>query len=62
MRKKRNSLKSQLKKPITILFLLFSFVAAQQTIAVIEFEGKGVSQPGKWRGDGRDERSNHIVI
>ena len=33
-----------MKKPIAILLLLFSFVSAQQTIAVIEFEGKGISQ------------------
>ena len=33
-----------MKKPITILLLLFSFVSAQETIAVIEFEGKGISQ------------------
>ena len=34
-----------MKKPLAILLLLFSFASAQQTIAVIEFEGKGVSQP-----------------
>ena len=33
-----------MKKPLAILLLLFSFASAQQTIAVIEFEGKGVSQ------------------
>ena len=33
-----------MKNPLTILLLLFSFVSAQETIAVIEFEGKGISQ------------------
>ena len=33
-----------MKKSLTILILLFSFVSAQQTIAVIEFEGLGISQ------------------
>ena len=33
-----------MKKPLAILLLLFSFVSAQETIAVIEFEGKGISQ------------------
>ena len=33
-----------MKKPLVILLLLFSFVSAQETIAVIEFEGKGISQ------------------
>jgi len=33
-----------MKKPLAILLLLFSFVSAQETIAVIEFEGIGISQ------------------
>ena len=33
-----------MKQPLAILLLLFSFVSAQQTIAVIEFEAKGISQ------------------
>ena len=33
-----------MKKPLAILLLLFSFVSAQETIAVIEFEGLGISQ------------------
>ena len=33
-----------MKKPLAILLLLFSFVSAQETIAVIEFEAKGISQ------------------
>ena len=33
-----------MKKPLAILLLLFSFVSAQETIAVIEFEGNGISQ------------------
>ena len=31
-----------MKKPLAILLLLFSFVSAQETIAVIEFEGLGI--------------------
>jgi TolB-like protein len=33
-----------MKQPLAILLLLFSFVSAQETIAVIEFEGLGISQ------------------
>jgi TolB-like protein len=33
-----------MKKPLAILLLLFSFGSAQETIAVIEFEAKGISQ------------------
>lgn len=33
-----------MKKPLAILLILFSFVSAQETIAVIEFEGIGISQ------------------
>ena len=33
-----------MKKPLAILLLLFSLVFAQETIAVIEFEAKGISQ------------------
>ena len=33
-----------MKKPLAILVLLFSFASAQETIAVIEFEAKGISQ------------------
>jgi TolB-like protein len=33
-----------MKKPLAILLLLFSLVLAQETIAVIEFEGLGISQ------------------
>jgi TolB-like protein len=33
-----------MKKPLAILLLLFSFASAQETIAVIEFEAKGISQ------------------
>jgi TolB-like protein len=33
-----------MKKHLAILVLLFSFVSAQETIAVIEFEGLGISQ------------------
>ena len=33
-----------MKKSLAILLLLFSFVSAQETIAVIEFEGLGISQ------------------
>ena len=32
------------KKHLAILLLLFSFASAQKTIAVIEFEAKGISQ------------------
>ena len=33
-----------MKKPLAILLLLFSFLSAQETIAVIEFEGIHTSQ------------------
>ncbi|SVA90888.1 uncharacterized protein METZ01_LOCUS143742 [marine metagenome] len=33
-----------MKKPLAILLLLFSFGSAQETIAVIEFEGLSISQ------------------
>lgn len=33
-----------MKNPLAILLVLFSFVSAQETIAVLEFEGKGISQ------------------
>ena len=33
-----------MKKPLTILLIFFSFVFAQETIAVIDFEGIGISQ------------------
>jgi len=33
-----------MKKPLAILLLLFSFASAQETIAVIEFEGNGIFQ------------------
>ena len=33
-----------MKKFLTIILFLFSFLSAQQTIAVIEFEGLNVSQ------------------
>ena len=33
-----------MKKPLVILLLLFSFISAQETIAVIEFEGISISQ------------------
>ncbi len=33
-----------MKQPLAILLLLLSFVSAQETIAVIEFEAKGISQ------------------
>ena len=33
-----------MKKSLAILLLLLSFVAAQETMAVIEFEGNGISQ------------------
>ena len=33
-----------MKKPLAILLLLFNFVSSQETIAVVEFEGKGISQ------------------
>ena len=33
-----------MKKFLTIILFLFSFLSAQETIAVIEFEGKGISQ------------------
>ena len=33
-----------MKQPLTILLLFFSFASAQETIAVIEFEGIGISQ------------------
>tara|TARA_B000000460_G_C21303692_1_gene301325 strand:+ start:21 stop:575 length:555 start_codon:yes stop_codon:yes gene_type:complete len=33
-----------MKKPLAILLLLFNFVSAQETIAVIDFEGIGISQ------------------
>jgi TolB-like protein len=33
-----------MKKPLAILLLLFSFASAQKIIAVIDFDGKGISQ------------------
>ena len=33
-----------MKKTLVIVLLLLSFVSAQETIAVVEFEGKGISQ------------------